>query len=393
MTPGVSRRIYELSQEVLEFQRAAQPLTGILAAITAGFDKYGVDEELRSYLRDVADHVTQVNERVEGFRLQLRDILTVNATLVAQRQNEEIRELTEASIAQGEEVKKISAWAAILFAPTLVGTVYGMNFDAHAGAALAPRLPVRAAADGRGQRRRCTWSSSGATGSERGDRLGGRAGASSGCPAAPSCAAGGSGDAATPADFTLVLADGPVPDVAAPAGAVARLLGADGHRATPLDALHEARRRAAAGERVEVACRGGVGRTGTALAALAVLDGLTPGDAVHWVRAAYHRRAVETPWQRWWLRRRPLRTPPSGGTRPGPEPLRCLHNYTGGEWSRLRSGDQGKRAEEGNDELVNHPLQNTQAPIPISATRPRCLTAARRVCQPGFVIDPDPGIS
>jgi magnesium transporter len=127
--PGVSRRIYELSQEVLEFQRAAQPLTGILAAITAGFDKYGVDEELRSYLRDVADHVTQVNERAEAFRLQLRDILTVNATLVAQRQNDEIRELTEASIAQGEEVKKISAWAAILFAPTLVGTVYGMNFE------------------------------------------------------------------------------------------------------------------------------------------------------------------------------------------------------------------------------------------------------------------------
>jgi magnesium transporter len=127
--PGVSRRIYELSQEVLEFQRAAAPLTAILAAITAGFDKYGVDEELRSYLRDVADHVTSVIERVEGFRLQLRDILTVNATLVAQRQNEEIRELTEASIAQGEEVKKISAWAAILFAPTLVGTVYGMNFE------------------------------------------------------------------------------------------------------------------------------------------------------------------------------------------------------------------------------------------------------------------------
>jgi magnesium transporter len=127
--PGASRRIYELSQEVLDFQRAVQPLTGILGAITAGFEKYHVDEELRSYLRDVADHVTQVTERVEGFRLQLRDILTVNATLVAQRQNDEIRELTEASIAQGEEVKKISAWAAILFAPTLVGTVYGMNFN------------------------------------------------------------------------------------------------------------------------------------------------------------------------------------------------------------------------------------------------------------------------
>ncbi len=127
--PGASRRIYELSQEVLDFQRAVQPLTGVLAAITAGFEKYHVDEELRSYLRDVADHVTQVTERVEGFRLQLRDVLTVNATLVAQRQNDEIRELTLTSIAQGEEVKKISAWAAILFAPSLVGGVYGMNFD------------------------------------------------------------------------------------------------------------------------------------------------------------------------------------------------------------------------------------------------------------------------
>ena len=45
------------------------------------------------------------------------------------QQKEEVKNLTEASIAQNEEVKKISAWAAILFAPTLVGTVYGMNFD------------------------------------------------------------------------------------------------------------------------------------------------------------------------------------------------------------------------------------------------------------------------
>lgn len=59
----------------------------------------------------------------------LRDILTVNATLVAQRQNEEMKHLAESSNAQNEEVKKISAWAAILFAPTLVGTVYGMNFE------------------------------------------------------------------------------------------------------------------------------------------------------------------------------------------------------------------------------------------------------------------------
>ena len=52
----------------------------------------------------------------------------MNATLVAQRQNDEMRRLTETSNAQNEEVKKISAWAAILFAPTLIGTIYGMNF-------------------------------------------------------------------------------------------------------------------------------------------------------------------------------------------------------------------------------------------------------------------------
>ena len=63
-------------------------------------------------------------ERVDGFQQILRDMLTVNATLVAQRQNEEMRALTEASNAQNIEVKKISAWAAILFAPTLVGTVF-----------------------------------------------------------------------------------------------------------------------------------------------------------------------------------------------------------------------------------------------------------------------------
>jgi magnesium transporter len=55
-------------------------------------------------------------------------VLTLRATLAAQAQNEEVRQLTQASYAQNEELKKISAWAAILFAPTLVGTVYGMNF-------------------------------------------------------------------------------------------------------------------------------------------------------------------------------------------------------------------------------------------------------------------------
>jgi magnesium transporter len=127
--PKVSRRIYELSQEVIEFQRATRPLLPMLEGLAAGFDKYNTDEDLQRYLRDVADHATTVTERVAGFRQALTDILTVNATLVNQAQNEEVKRLTEASYAQNEEVKRISAWAAIIFAPTLIGTVYGMNFD------------------------------------------------------------------------------------------------------------------------------------------------------------------------------------------------------------------------------------------------------------------------
>lgn len=126
--PEVSRRIYELSREMVEFQRATRPLVGMLHALMAGFTKYGTDEELQRYLRDVADHVTHTSERVDGFRQALADILTVNATLVTQQQNAEMRALAEAGFEQNEEIKKISSWAAILFAPTLVGTIYGMNF-------------------------------------------------------------------------------------------------------------------------------------------------------------------------------------------------------------------------------------------------------------------------
>jgi protein-tyrosine phosphatase len=71
----------------------------------------------------------------------------------------------------------------------------------------------------------------------------------------------------------------------------------------PTDRVHAARVlteawQRAATQRVEIACGGGRGRTGTALACLAVLDGLTAGDAVAFVRAHYHRHAVETPWQK-----------------------------------------------------------------------------------------------
>jgi magnesium transporter len=126
---AVSRRIYELSGEVIEMQRTAHALGNIVQALQHGFDKYSVDLELQRNLRDVLDHVLHVVDRVDAFRVLLHSALTVNSTLVGQRQNEEMRRLTETSLAQNEEVKRISAWAAILFAPTLVGTIYGMNFD------------------------------------------------------------------------------------------------------------------------------------------------------------------------------------------------------------------------------------------------------------------------
>ncbi len=125
---GVSRRIYQLSREVIEFQRACDPLLDVLESLASGFDEYQVDVELRRQLRDVQDHAVHVVERVDAFRQLLGNILTVNSTMVAQRQSEETTKLTEASLTQSEEVKKISSWAAILFAPSIIGTVYGMNF-------------------------------------------------------------------------------------------------------------------------------------------------------------------------------------------------------------------------------------------------------------------------
>jgi magnesium transporter len=124
----VSRRIYELSREVIEFQRATHPLTAVMNALEKGSTKYGVSQELQRSLRDVADHLTQVNERVDGFRQLLRDMLTVNSTLVSERQNANMVSLAESSNRQGEEVKKISSWAAILFGPSLIAGIYGMNF-------------------------------------------------------------------------------------------------------------------------------------------------------------------------------------------------------------------------------------------------------------------------
>lgn len=118
----VSRRIYELAREVIQFQRAIQPLPAMMDQLKQGFQKYEVDTDLQHSLRDVEDHVERVISRANSFRDLLQNALTLDGTLTANRQN-------EASAEQNEQVKKISSWAAIFFAPSFVAGVYGMNFD------------------------------------------------------------------------------------------------------------------------------------------------------------------------------------------------------------------------------------------------------------------------
>ncbi|KAB1640569.1 magnesium and cobalt transport protein CorA [Gulosibacter chungangensis] len=111
----VTERIYRLTQEVIDLQQTISSMTVILDRLKAGFDKYEIPEELQKYLDDVSDHLMHATTHVRDLRESLTQILNVNATLVAQQQN--------------EDMKKISGWAAILFAPTLIGAIYGMNFD------------------------------------------------------------------------------------------------------------------------------------------------------------------------------------------------------------------------------------------------------------------------
>lgn len=72
-------------------------------------------------------------------------------------------------------------------------------------------------------------------------------------------------------------------------------------RVDALNILRDAYERAST-ERVEIACFGGAGRTGTAIAAMAVFAGVAPKAAVQWTRQTYNRHAVETPWQRRWIK-------------------------------------------------------------------------------------------
>jgi magnesium transporter len=109
-----TERIYFLKREVIEFHRAASPLLGPLEQLERGAFPQ-VDDTLRSFFRDVADHARRVDEMVMGQRELLTSVLEANLALQSVRQN--------------LIVKQISAWAAIIAVPTFIASVYGMNFE------------------------------------------------------------------------------------------------------------------------------------------------------------------------------------------------------------------------------------------------------------------------
>ncbi|WP_430866713.1 magnesium and cobalt transport protein CorA [Demequina aurantiaca] len=111
---AAAERIYRLSQEVIDLKQASASLTGVVNAFSTGFERFGLSEELRAYVADLSDHLTRINAEIVELRDALTQILAVNATLVGQRQN--------------EDMKTISGWAAIFIVPTLIAAIYGMNF-------------------------------------------------------------------------------------------------------------------------------------------------------------------------------------------------------------------------------------------------------------------------
>lgn len=106
-------KLYELKRELTHLRLAVAPLQDILAQLVRGIGDR-VPKEVRPYFRDVLDHVKLVNEATDTTREMLTSAMNVNLSLVAS--------------AQGEVVKKLAGWAALLAAPTLLASWYGMNF-------------------------------------------------------------------------------------------------------------------------------------------------------------------------------------------------------------------------------------------------------------------------
>jgi magnesium transporter len=109
-----AERIYKLEREVLDFYGAVAPLSAAVEAIARG-DFEMVPRELDEYFRDVHDHLRRIDGRIAAFRELLNSALHANLTQISVRQNEDMR--------------KISAWVAILAVPTMIAGIYGMNFN------------------------------------------------------------------------------------------------------------------------------------------------------------------------------------------------------------------------------------------------------------------------
>jgi magnesium transporter len=108
-----AQRIYELKREAIEFARAVTPLVEPIERLTTGTTR--VPAGLETYFRDVLDHLLRLSQHVEASRDLLTSVLQANLSQVAVRQNEDMR--------------RISAWVAIVAVPTMIAGIYGMNFD------------------------------------------------------------------------------------------------------------------------------------------------------------------------------------------------------------------------------------------------------------------------
>jgi magnesium transporter len=109
-----SQRIFKLKREVLDLHRNTEPFLEPLSRLVAG-QLPGAHEELTEYFRDIEDHLTRIVSSVALLRVLLSDALDANLAIVTVRQNDDMR--------------TISAWLAIGGFPTVVGAVYGMNFQ------------------------------------------------------------------------------------------------------------------------------------------------------------------------------------------------------------------------------------------------------------------------
>lgn len=111
---AASRRVHELSREVIRFHQATKPLAGALEQLIEDATN-DLSPEARKYLRRIRDRVLRVTEQTEGFRDLLSSVVGVNLTMVGVQQN--------------DQMQKLSAWGAILVVPTLIAGIFGMNFE------------------------------------------------------------------------------------------------------------------------------------------------------------------------------------------------------------------------------------------------------------------------